>query len=392
METIMMLGASERHVPFIEKAVRNGYFVVCLDQDPDAPGFEYATAKEIISIKDEDHYVLYTARKYKINACVSIPDIGLRSASYVNTLLGLKGLKYHTYNILSNKAIAKYIFSGVGVRTPLLYNGEYIDESDFPVVAKPVKSTGSQDVVKLTSLDMLIHFLSTCKYGSFIVEKYIEGDHVSVDIVMKDGKAQYWLMQDRYLTYEDCFVDGIIISPSKYYDHFWLKGALPKIAETACMAVGLTDGPANVQFIVDKGETPFLIEINPRVSGPYGIECHSLATHTCWFMDMVKIALGKRINNNSCIEPIKPNACITIGAEESGYIQGWTYPIEEFNAVYKWHWKYIDDYVNKFKVVKDSVKHICITGDDVEEVKERAFKIARESKVIIGGKDNGKES
>jgi predicted ATP-grasp superfamily ATP-dependent carboligase len=383
MQTLMMLGASERHVPFIKRAVEMGLFVICVDENPEAPGFNYCDAKEIISIRGQDKYVRDKAERWGIDACISIPDIGLRTAAYINTSLNLRGLKLHTYNIVTNKHFARFHYNDFGVKTPKAYFG---DENDFPLIIKPYNSTGSQGILKLYTYSEYEHFISTCRHFNFVAEEYVEGTNVSVDLIMQNGKVKQYLVQDRYLEYDHCFVDSIIISPSYYY--FDIDAPpLPTIAERACKAVGLTDGPANVQFIVDRNNKAHLIEINPRISGPYGVECHSYVTHAHWFNSIVETVLDIDLDSNKwcCIDYIQPNACITIGSDMRGIMDSIEYAPEVSTALEVWEWKKYGDSVSKMTAVSDSVAHIFIMGGDLDEVKERAYKILKNTKVSLGG-------
>lgn len=381
MQKLMMLGASERHVPFIKKATDMGLFTICVDQDKDAPGFEFAYEPVVASICREEERVLNLVKRLvgRIDACISIPDIGLRTSAFINTALNLRGLKLHTYNIVTNKHFARVHYNDAGVLTPRAYMG---DKNAFPIIVKPHNSTGSQGVIKLYSYDEYTHFMSTCRNFNFVAEEYVVGDNVTVDLIMQNGKVRQYLIQDRYLEHKNCFVDSIIISPSKYYRRV---PPLFEIAERACKAVGLIDGPANVQFIVDANNKAYLIEINPRISGPYGIECHSYATGRDWFEDITQVALNISTSTPPSNETITPNACITIGSEKAGKITGWTYSVDEIYAHKTWYWKHIGDHVDKFKAVKDSVKHIFIMGDDIETIKTYAYRILKESKIKVGG-------
>ncbi len=382
MKKLLMLGASERHVDFIKTAKRMGLFVIVVDKDKNAPGKDFCDIFLPVSIKNIENVVLL-AHEFGVDGCISIPDIGLETCATANSMLDLKGISLETYNVCRDKKLTKKLCKDASIKV-----ADDIGYS-FPIILKPVSGTGSINVVKIDNKIELNAYMYGRKQDNrkYMMEPYIQGDNVSVDLLMDKGQLKYYLIQDRYQETKRSFVDNIIISPSKWYS---IAGKLARLSLKAALAVGIEYGNANVQYVITEDGTPYLIEINPRVSGPYGIECHSIATHTNWFMDTVKVILGEgdRVHNQYVIDPIKPNACITVGAEKSGVIEGWSYPLEELHAPIRWHWKHMGDYVDKLRYVKDSVKHIFITGDDVEEVKERSFKIFNKSKVITGGWSN----
>ena len=67
----MILGASELQVPAIIKAKEMGLYVIAVDINPKAPGFEYADMYELISTIDTLR-ILDAARKHSINGIITL--------------------------------------------------------------------------------------------------------------------------------------------------------------------------------------------------------------------------------------------------------------------------------------------------------------------------------
>ena len=53
MQRILVLGAGPAQLGLLAAARRRGLFVIALDRDPSAPGFQYADRRAIISVEDE---------------------------------------------------------------------------------------------------------------------------------------------------------------------------------------------------------------------------------------------------------------------------------------------------------------------------------------------------
>lgn len=378
---LFFIGTSKRHVPFIRIAQRMGCFVVGIDKDINSPGAKLCHVFKPISIKDTDS-ALQLASHYDVDACVTVADQGLGTCAAINTKLSLRGIKNDTYDIVNRKDKFKDVMKFFGVPTPK------VTYDEFPVIVKPKIGTGSNGVVKLNTKHELGHYMYSAKNDNYIVEKFIEGDHLSVDILMQGGITKYSLMQDRYLEHDDCYVDSIIVSPSKYFKVSpWENGRTDILhtAELVCMAIGLMDGPANVQFIIDKDGNEYVHEVNPKISGPYGIECHTYATNTSWFRDILKVALGIGADSLD-YNNIVPNACITFGADKDGLYYRTRLSSAARPIIDEWWWKETGDTIHKFKTVKDSIGHIFIMGDDVPEITKRARIILEETKIqYIGG-------
>ncbi len=370
MKTVMMLGGSSRHVPFAQALKRAKYSIICVDRDFHAPAQQYADIFIPVSIKDTDNILDY-ATYYNIDACISVPDIGLKTCSVVNSELGLKGINSKTYNICRDKVNTKMLLSRNDINVPAL------SDVEFPVIVKPIYSTGSQGVMKLNSIEALQRYVQWHDESPFIIETFIEGDHVSVDLFMQDGKLVYYLIQDRFLL-TDCFVDNVIISPSVHANTS-VEGILVGNAIRAAGLVGIEDGAANVQYIV-QDNVPYLIEINPRISGPYGLECHSYATGIDWFLTLANIYLGKKIKHKSF--SITPNSCVTIGADRCGVLYGEIIPPNKYTHKI-WYWKEVGDTVSRFNSVKDSICHIFMKGGDYGTLLGISKSLVEDAKISV---------
>lgn len=382
MKTLMMIGGSERHRDLLASfREEHKCYIVCIDKDENAPAKEYADVFVPISVTDTMR-ALEFARGLEIDGCIAIPDIGAKTGAFINTQLNLKGIKYNTYLCMTDKKISRRAFESAGVALPREFTDHSPDYTDIEsFIIKPVNSTGSSGVYKMSKND-LYRKLPPFYQKDYVIEEYLDGNMFSVDLVMQDGKIRYGMVHDRYLGYPDCFVDAIIFSPSNYGYNDDTQILFP-ICEKALASVRFTDGPANLQFI-EKGGIFYLIEVNPRISGPYGIECHTLATHVDWFYDIAMAALGETVLN-ATLHPcnIKPNALVTIGAEKDGVISHVTYPEWLGKVDGYWRWKEDGDQVNKMKAVKDSIEHIFIMDNNILMTLDKAFSLLKETKVHL---------
>lgn len=379
-KVLMMIGASERHRPFIKRARELGLHVVGIDRDEEAPGREYCNVFAPISIKDKDRALRF-AEEHRIDGCVSIPDEGVPTCAHINSMLGLKGITSDTYNRMTDKLVAKKHYIDNGVKTPRLG----LAMVGFPCIIKPITSTGSSGVLRFDHYAQLEHFLGTMRGCplDFIIEEYIDGWLFSIDLIMQDGEVTYGMLHERYLQYvsKGCFVDNVIISPSILDS---LLESLFPVCRKALLSVGFEDGPANLQFILSKKEgSSYLIEINPRISGPYGIECHTMATGFEWVDDIINVALGNDVKRFGAIHDIKPNALITIGSFSSGTLDYLLYPEDPVMFDGLWEWKRKGDTIQRFQRAKDSIAHVFIMEDTFEEVCIRAFGILHNTVVVL---------
>ncbi len=374
MKNLLILGASKRHAELLKNSTISS-FITAIDRDINAPGFNYCDAYAVRSIKDTAENFSYE-HYGDTDGCVCIPDIGVKLQAELNAKFKLKGIKPDTYDLVTNKHKFYNTMEQNNRNVPKRYSWY---NATYPAIIKPVSSTGSQNIHLVGSA---MDTVANINGQDYLIQEYIEGQNVSVDLIMQDGIVKRKVIQDRYTIYDDCFVDNIIISPSKYCisDKLYLDSTLSLIAYDVAKAIRFTDGPLNVQFIIDKHNVPYVIEVNPRISGPFGIECHTMATTYNWFEDIVNVALGNEIGQS--ISPVSNNVCITIGSDIDGIIEDIVFPEEIKDAKVIWFWKAKGDKVKAMKAVKDSVCHIYMEGGSYNSLFVKARSIVDNTKII----------
>ncbi len=138
----------------------------------------------------------------------------------------------------------------------------------YPVLVRPSFVLGGRAMQIVAGEEQLRHYLKTAveidEDKPVLVDKYIQGKEVEVDAIC-DGK--------------DVFVPGIMELVERtgvhsgdsisVYPAFSIsdkvKGTILKYAKQLGLGIGIV-GLYNIQFIVDKDENVFIIEVNPRSS------------------------------------------------------------------------------------------------------------------------------
>lgn len=142
------------------------------------------------------------------------------------------------------------------------------DEIGYPVLVRPSFVLGGRAMQIVSNEDQLRHYLKTAvaidEDKPVLVDKYIVGKEVEVDAIC-DGR--------------DVFVPGIMELVERtgvhsgdsisVYPPFSIspkvKGIILQYAKRLGLGIGI-QGLFNVQFIVDKDENVYIIEVNPRSS------------------------------------------------------------------------------------------------------------------------------
>jgi carbamoyl-phosphate synthase large subunit len=172
--------------------------------------------------------------------------------------------KLKFYNILNRNKII----------TPKLKN-------NAPAFIKPIYGRGSKNCFFSNNSSIVKFFLNL---KSYIIQQNVLGNEFTVDCYFnKNNKLIYALSRER-------LVKSNISLTNKITNNQNLQNICNKVS-----SIFKFTGPINFQFIIDhKTKIPYLIEINPRLSGGvfFAIQCG---------FDPIDMAIEERLNNNIVI-------------------------------------------------------------------------------------------
>ena len=282
---IMFLGASVFQVPPIECALEKGYTVITVDNRPENPGHKIAHRSYDISTVNKES-VLELAKYEKIDGIMTFgSDVSAPTVSFVRNTMKLPGYEnsYKAIETLVKKdKFRKFMFEE-GIQKIFFETFELKEIDDikrrlknvsFPLIVKPVDSSGSKGVNKLVSTEGLLPYIedafkaSMCK--RIIVESFIEkkGHQICGDGFMSAGKIVFIEYGHGH------FYDGAkFLAP--YAESFpctcsdKLLDDLSSRLETILKAVGFSLGPFNFDVLINKSNEIFVSEIGPRCGGNY---------------------------------------------------------------------------------------------------------------------------
>lgn len=186
----------------------------------------------------------------------------------------------------------------------------------FPVVLKPVFGSSSAFVVKADDKEQFREVYQYIKKNisaqtesalhegiEILVEEYIDGNEVDIDIILQNGKIKFFSISDNYKTKEPFFVETNFAIPSDLPEDS--QDDLVELAESSLEKLGVQNGCIHFEAKSTKNG-PVPIEINLRMGGD---EVYSLVKGA-WGFDLienaVRIALGVYIDKyNKPEEPLK---------------------------------------------------------------------------------------
>lgn len=304
----MIVGASVLQLPGILKAKEMGLHVGVVDYNPKAIGIQYADEYFNASTMDEEA-VVAAALRFKPDGIMTLAtDMPMRGVARVAEKLGLPGISYDTAVKATDKFEMIKAFKAHNVASPWFFTVDTLDELkalesqlSYPCIMKPTDNAGSHGVVLAKRFDDLLkeyeYSRESARHGKVIIEEYLQGDEVSVEVMVVDGKVNVLQITDKLTTGAPHFVEMGHSQPSQ--QPVAIQKAIKELATIACQAVGINQGPAHVEMMVTE-RGPVMIELGARMGGDY-ITTALVPLSTG--IDMVKAVIDVALGKQPDIEP-----------------------------------------------------------------------------------------
>lgn len=291
---MMILGASALQVPAIKKAKELGYQIILVDYDENAVGFALADVKLVVSTLDQEE-VYRQALIYEPDVVItSTSDGPVRTAAYVNERLGKRpDLSYENSLCATIKSRMRDRLRECGVPIPEYYAAtdfagfsEAVDRLNGHCIVKPADNAGSRGVVLLGGSErqagiledeehgearerkrrVYEYSLENSRNGTVMVEEYMKGPEVSVEMMVVEGEPHILAITDKYITPPPYFVELAHCEPSGLDEE--TQNRIREVASQAVRAIGIENAPAHVEVKVTP-EGPKIVELAARLGGDF---------------------------------------------------------------------------------------------------------------------------
>lgn len=310
---------------FVLKRLRElGYYIIVLDETINCP-LELVDEWILSDLSDEKACVK-AVKKYlrnnakKIDGVLTFWEEAVLVTAKLSDELGLPGIPYKNAQIIKNKFSFRELCAAYSLPAPrhaMLqvdsnFN-ELVKDLTFPLVVKPVYGAASAFVMKVHSLrELKKAFVAINKHiKSFwltpewksvdlLVEEYIEGQEVDIDMLLQKGQLKFYSITDNFQTHEPYFVETGQALPSHLPEE--KQNELVKMAMDLLRSSNITDGVIHFEAKTGKNG-PVPIEVNLRMGGD---EVHSFIKNV-WGVDFVKYAAKIATGENFTVsKPEKP--------------------------------------------------------------------------------------
>lgn len=305
MKKLLIIGASILQLPAIKKAKEMGLYVAVADYNPNAVGIQYADVFFNASTIDIDA-ICDVAKEFKPDGIMTLAtDMPMRSIAAATSMLGLPGISMDTAIKSTDKGEMIKAFKEHNVESPWFYiikneNNLHnlLPNLSYPCILKPTDNAGSRGVMLVNSEDELMnaykYSVSQSRGGNVIIEEYLTGPEVSVEVMVIDNEPHVLQVTDKLTTGAPYFVEMGHNQPSLLNNE-----DIVRIKDLACRAVksvGINCGPSHVEIKLTPNGSK-MIELGARMGGDC-ITTHLVPLSTG--IDMIKatidIALGDKPN------------------------------------------------------------------------------------------------
>lgn len=307
---ILLLGGSAQQVIAIETAKRLGYHTVLCDFLTDNPGQYVADKFYLISTTNKDA-VLKVAQNEKVDGVLAYAsDPAAPTAAYVAEKLGLPGNPYESVDILCNKDKFREFLKENDFCTPEAKGYTDIESAledicngifKYPLIVKPVDSSGSKGVSRIDSeiglKDKLEYAMSYSRGKRIIVEEFVEkyGYQIAGDGLSVDGKLVFrYFANDHF----DSRCKNPFVPVAASFPYNMPEAVQDKVhdeIQRLLTLLGMRTSTYNFDMRIDKDHNVYLMEIAPRDGGNYIPQAIRYATGIDLVECSVKAAMGEDI-------------------------------------------------------------------------------------------------
>jgi biotin carboxylase len=396
MKRVLMLGGSIYQTYAIKEAVKLGYYVITCDYLPGNPGHKFAHEYHNVSTTDKEA-VLALARDLKVDGVVAYAsDPAAPTAAYVCEKLGLPTSPFRSVEILSKKHLFRKYLAENGFNVPKANSYTRLEEAErdlknfhLPVMVKPVDSSGSKGVNKLTDPSQLKAFfedaLSYSRDKIVLIEEFIvkAGPQISGDAFSVDGKLVFHCLGNEFYSTK---VDKDFAPLGECWPTVMPQEVIDTLADDLQRLItllGMKSNAYNVEAIYSADGKIYILELGARSGGSLIPQVTALATGVDMVPYVIKAAMGEDCSDLKMAPVTGFWSNYMAHSNETGLYDGIEYS-KEFGEKHLVDYvtdTQLGDYVHKYRDAQDCVGELILKYEnqaemfDIIENMDRYFKI-----------------
>ena len=381
----MVLAAGLLQIDVIEKAKSMGYYVLAVDGNPKAPGFNVADKAICADIVNEET-MLKIARDEHVDGVIHpCSEVSMAVMGRINDELGLSGISREQAICATNKHLMRKAFEKGNAPSPksiLAQDAEDAwsrlqNEFDTDAILKPSRNSGSRGIAKVSRnmdkgdfIRAYDEALSESRDHSVLIEQFIEGPEFSIEMIVWQGEIHVLTVTDKKTTGAPHFVELGHNQPSCFSatDVETLKAA----AVAGVRALGVNNCACHAEAKLMNGKA-YLMEVGARLGGDFiSTELTHLSTGIDMVAAAIDVALGVEPDLSAKEEP--KGVCIRYFCPKPGKLVS-ILNTEVLNNPHVYLWEI---YPKEGDVIPAVTSSLCRSGHVIvtEKTPQKAIELA----------------
>jgi biotin carboxylase len=280
MKKILILAGSHFQIPVIRYAKEQGYYVITCDNIPENPGHRLSDKYVNVSTTDLDG-VLQVAIDNEIDGILAYASHpAAPAAGYVSDKLGLPGNSFDAVNTLALKSKYRRFQKANKLNHPHFitakgseYRSDLLEGLQFPLMVKPVDSSGSKGVSRVDRLADMSEAVKAAllfsRSGEIIIEEVVRtaGHQIGGEAYVYKGELVMMCLGDQQINTESVYkyVPIGMTFPAEVdtTEREFLKAELSRLLALS----GFRTGALNLEIMRTADDKFVFMEIGPRSGG-----------------------------------------------------------------------------------------------------------------------------
>lgn len=381
----MVLAAGLLQIDVIEKAKSMGYYVLAVDGNPKAPGFNVADKAICADIVNEET-MLKIARDEHVDGVIHpCSEVSMAVMGRINDELGLSGISREQAICATNKHLMRKAFEKGNAPSPksiLAHDAEDAwsrlqNEFDTDAILKPSRNSGSRGIAKVSRnmdkgdfIRAYDEALSESRDHSVLIEQFIEGPEFSIEMIVWRGDIHVLTVTDKKTTGAPHFVELGHNQPSCFSDAD--VETLKAAAIAGVRALGVNNCACHAEAKLMNGKA-YLMEVGARLGGDFiSTELTHLSTGIDMVAAAIDVALGVEPDLSAKEEP--KGVCIRYFCPKPGKLVSIS-NTEVLNNPHVYLWEI---YPKEGDVIPAVTSSLCRSGHVIvtEKTPQKAIELA----------------
>lgn len=298
---LAIIGASYLQLPLIARAKQMGIETHVFAWEKGAVGKSMADYFYPISIIEKEE-ILQKCREIKIDGITSIAsDLAIVTVNEIAERLGLAANSLSCTSLTTNKYLMRERLKGAGINCPGFTRVSNMAEIEirgleFPLIVKPTDRSGSRGVTRVLNRKevepAVERALSESLSNEAIIEEYIQGQELSVEMISWKGEHRFLVTTDKVTTGPPYFVE------IQHHEPAILNGGLEKElineVKRALSVLEVEYGASHNEIIITPENEFYFVEVGARMGGDHiGSKLVQLSTGYDYLKAVIDVCMGK---------------------------------------------------------------------------------------------------